>query len=119
MRVKLASSLLMFGTSFGCYVQPYNPPPAQYGQTQAQPAQPPPPQEPVYAEQQPPPPPPAPPAPPAAAPSEPVYTGPIYNDVKVEVAGSNVSSRNVRAFSRVGEKTFLKVSPIHVNRLTH
>src|SRR5882672_7312406 len=37
----------------------------------------------------------------------------------LEVAGSNLSSRNVRAFSRCGEKTFFKVSPIHVNRRTH
>ena len=37
----------------------------------------------------------------------------------LEVAGNNVSSRNVRAFSRCGEKTFFQVSPIQVNRLTH
>ena len=36
----------------------------------------------------------------------------------LEVAGNNLSSRNVRAFSRFGEKTFCKVLPIHVNRLT-
>ena len=32
----------------------------------------------------------------------------------LEVAGNSLSSRNVRAFSRCGEKTFFKVSPIHV-----
>src|SRR2546422_10911346 len=37
----------------------------------------------------------------------------------LEVAGNNVSSRNVRAFSRCGEQTFFTVSPIQVNRLTH
>src|SRR6059036_188157 len=36
----------------------------------------------------------------------------------LEVAGNNLSSRNVRAFSRFGEKTFCKVWPIHLNRLT-
>jgi hypothetical protein len=37
----------------------------------------------------------------------------------LEVAGNSLSSRNVRAFSRCGEKTFFQVSPIHVNRFTH
>jgi hypothetical protein len=37
----------------------------------------------------------------------------------LEVAGNSLSSRNVSAFSRVGENTFFQVSPIHVNRLTH
>ena len=32
--MKIASSLLVLGTSLGCYVQPYNPPPAQVAQTQ-------------------------------------------------------------------------------------
>src|SRR5262245_56818697 len=110
MRSKIAISLLIgsgFGSSFGCYVQPYNPPPAQYGQAQTQPAQPPPQQQPGYAEQPPPPPPDQqqPPPPPAyqppppvaqpAAPPAPVYSGPIYDDVSVDVAGSNVPSIDV------------------------
>jgi hypothetical protein len=37
----------------------------------------------------------------------------------LEVAGNNVSSRNVRAFARCGETTFFQVSPIQVHRLTH
>jgi len=37
----------------------------------------------------------------------------------LEVAGNSLSSRNVRAFSRVGEKTFFHVSPLHGKRLTH
>ena len=66
MRLKIASSLLIFGSVVGCYVQPYNPPPAQpgpsgeaqpapaapYDQTQPPPAEQPPPQQP-YAQQQP------------------------------------------------------------------
>ena len=37
----------------------------------------------------------------------------------LEVACNSLSSRNVRAFYRFGEKTWLRVSPIHWNRLTH
>ena len=37
MRLKIVSSLLIVGSGLGCYVQPYNPPPAQYGQVQPQP----------------------------------------------------------------------------------
>src|SRR6478609_7212232 len=89
------------GYAVGCYVQPYNPPPGQVGQApppaQTDPAQPydqsqPPPQQPGYAEQQPPP---APPPPPAAPPSTPVYTGPTYDTVNVDVQGGNVPSVDV------------------------
>jgi hypothetical protein len=37
----------------------------------------------------------------------------------LEVAGNSWSSRQVRALSRVGAKTFFTVSPLHVNRLPH
>jgi hypothetical protein len=37
----------------------------------------------------------------------------------LEVVGNSLSSRNVRAFSKFGEKTLLRVSPIHLNRFTH
>ena len=101
--------LILSGCCLGCYVQPYNPPPAQpgpsgeaqpapaapYDQTQPPPAEQPPPQQP-YAQQQgwvgQPPPPSSPPAPPASAP---VDSGPVYDDVNVEVAGSNVPSVDV------------------------
>src|SRR6187401_2286146 len=103
MRVRSTSTLLILcGGLGGCYVQPYNPPPAQYGETQAQPAQPPPqqpdPQQHDYAQ----PPPAAPPdpvaqpaPPPPAQPPAPTYTGPIYDEVHVDVAGSNVPSIDV------------------------
>src|SRR5438105_12860913 len=106
MRLKIASSLLIVGSGFGCYVQPYNPPPAQYGQAQPQPGQPPPqpqsddqqagyapPPQPQPYDQQPPVAQPAPP--PAPPPSQPSYAGPIYDDVKVDVAGNNVPSVDV------------------------
>ncbi len=112
MRVMIVSSLLIVGSGLGCYVQPYNPPPAQYGQVQPQPGPPPPQsqpqpqlydQQPAYdqqpgyapppAEQQPPV---AQPAPlPAPPPSQPIYRGPSYDDVNVDVAGSNVPSVDV------------------------
>src|SRR4051812_4295607 len=122
MRLKIVGSLLIVGSGLGCYVQPYNPPPAQYGQVQQQPAPPPPqsqpqpesqpqpyaqqpgydqqpgyPQQPGYtpppAQQQPPVAQPAPP--PVPPPSQPIYSGPSYNDVNVDVAGSNVPSVDV------------------------
>src|ERR687896_1745168 len=43
----------------------------------------------------------------------------LARSTALEVAGNSLSSRNVRAFSRFGEKTLLRVSPIHLNRLTH
>src|SRR4029078_3320426 len=101
MRAANMTRLLILGGCLGCYVQPYNPPPAQVGQTQ-QPApydqtQPPPdqqpPPQPGYAEQQPPPAPPRPP--PAAPPPASVYTGPTYDNVTVDVTGSNVPSIDV------------------------
>src|SRR6478672_5569917 len=106
MRVKIASSLLILGSSFGCYVQPYNPPPAQYGQQQQEPppAEQPPtanpyPQDPGYAAppaNQPPPPPVAQPAPPPPAqPAAPVYTGPVYDNFTGNVAGNSVPSVDV------------------------
>jgi len=101
MRMKIASSLLLLGSSIGCYVQPYNPPPAQVGQQQPPPAQdqqpPPTYQQPDY--QQPPPPPPQqqPPPPPVVqqTPPAPVYTGPVYDTVNVSVTGNNVPSVDV------------------------
>ena len=100
--------LLILGGCLSCYVQPYNPPPAQPGpsgeaqpapaaphdQTQPPPAEQPPPQQP-YAQQpgwvgQPPPP--RARAPPASAP---VYSGPIYDTVNVGVAGNDVPSIDV------------------------
>jgi hypothetical protein len=36
----------------------------------------------------------------------------------LEVAGNSLSSRNVNAFSSVGENTFFNVSPIHLKRFT-
>src|SRR4051812_39560637 len=115
MRLKIVSSLLIVGCGLGCYVQPYNPPPAQYGQVPPQPGPPPAEaqpqaydqQQPAYAQQPgyaPPPqqqPPVAQPAPlPAPPPSQPSYSGPsyggpTYDDVKVDVAGSNVPSIDV------------------------
>src|SRR5262245_22824065 len=95
MRVRNTSTLLIFpGVVVGCYVQPYNPPPQQYGQAQPQPAQPQPqpPPQPDYA---PPPAQPAPPPPPPAQPPAPTYSGPIYDEVHVDVAGSNVPSIDV------------------------
>ena len=102
MRLKIASSLLIVGSVAGCYVQPYNPPPAQVGQNQPPPAQN---QPPPADQQQPPPtyaeprygdaPPPAQPPPPPAQPAQPVYTGPIYDNVTVEVGGNNVPSIDV------------------------
>jgi hypothetical protein len=108
MRVKIASSLLILGSCFGCYVAPANPPPAQYGQQQYQPPpgqQPPPtyqqPGQPGYDQQQPPPPqpvaqpaPPPPPPQPVAQPA-PIYTGPVYDTVNVSVTGNNVPSVDV------------------------
>ena len=109
MRAANITQLLILGGCLGCYVRPYNPPPAQpgpsgeaqpapaapYDQTQPPPAEQPPPQQP-YA-QQPgwvgqPPPPSSPPAPPASAP---VDSGPVYDTVNVRVAGSDVPSIDV------------------------
>src|SRR5262245_45858816 len=95
MRMKIASSLLVLGSSIGCTVHTYNPPPGQYGQQQ----QPPPPtyQQPDYQQQPPPPPPQQPPPPPVAqqTPPAPVYTGPVYDTVSVSVTGNNVPSVDV------------------------
>ena len=102
MRVESTTALLLLGGCLSCYVQPYNPPPAQPGQATAAPAQPPPDQ---YAQPQPPPdqqpayteqatytPPPAPVAVQASAA---VYSGPTYDTVNVSVAGSDVPSVDV------------------------
>src|SRR5262249_9471218 len=97
MRMKIASSLLILGSALGCYVQPYNPPPAQYSQNQPPPAQQqPPPAYPdqTYQQQTYQPPPPAQPPPPPA-PVEPTYSGPVYDDYNGNVAGNNVPSINV------------------------
>src|SRR5690242_12948209 len=101
MRRANTSGFLILTGLIGCYVQPYNPPPGQVGQAppaQTAPAQPydqsqPAPPQPGYTEQQPPPAPP--PPPPAAPPSTPVYTGPTYDTVSVDVQGSNVPSVDV------------------------
>src|SRR5262249_11658855 len=105
MRMKIASSFLILGSAMGCYVQPYNPPPAQYGQAQQQPpAQQPPdqqpyPQQPGYAPPPPAQPPPpavqAPPPPPPVQPATPVYTGPVYDNYSGSVAGNSVPSVDV------------------------
>ena len=103
MRAANMTRLLILSGCLGCYVQPYNPPPAQVGQTEQQaqqpapydqtqppPSQPPPDQyaqQPGYAQ----PPPPAPAAPPPTT----VYRGPTYDNVTVDVAGSNVPSIDV------------------------
>ena len=100
MRSRILLPLLLTG----CYVQPYTPPPGQPGQPQpyAQPAQPAQPYadpaqpaQPGYLE-------PAPvaqpaPLPPQAEPTPPppVYAEPVYTDVSVDVAGSNVPSVDV------------------------
>src|SRR5262245_51807544 len=98
MRVKIASSVLILGSTFGCYVQPYTPPPAQYGQAtpppdqQPPPAQQPYPQQPEYAS-------PAPEQPPPVAqptpPQQPTYTGPSYDNFNGNVPGSSVPSIDV------------------------
>src|SRR5499427_864354 len=95
MRVKIASSLLILGSLFGCYVQPANPPPATYGQApppEAPPTANPYPQQPTYA---PPPEQPAPPPAPAAPPSPPTYSGPVYDNYNGNVVGSSVPSVDV------------------------
>src|SRR3569832_2072220 len=109
MRAAHTTRLLVLGGCLGCYVQPYNPPPAQYGATQEQPpqtgqeGQP----QPPPAQQPPPPqPPPAtsaqtsgwvgqPPPQPVSPPSAPVDTGPVYENVNVRVAGNDVPSIDV------------------------
>src|SRR3954452_15869657 len=117
MRAAHTTRLLVLGGCLGCYVQPYNPPPAQYGATQQE--TPPPGQtgqdgqpQPRPDQQQPPPdpspqPPPTtyaqpsgwvgqpPPAQPAAPPSAPGDTGPVYENVNVRVAGNDVPSIDV------------------------
>src|SRR6266496_3605885 len=105
--------LLVLGGCLGCYVQPYNPPPAQYGATQQETPQPgqdgrpqPPSDQPTPSPgpSQPPPPTSAqpsgwvgqpPPAQPAAPPSAPVDAGPVYENVNVRVAGNDVPSIDV------------------------
>src|SRR3954471_18471991 len=117
MRAAHTTRLLVLGGCLGCYVQPYNPPPAQYGATQqetpppgqtgqdGQP-QPPPDQQPPPPDPSPPPAPTTyaqpsgwvgqpPPAQPAAPPSAPVDTGPVYENVNVRVAGNDVPSIDV------------------------
>src|SRR5262249_37817213 len=94
MRVKIASSLLILGSSFGCYVQPYNPPPGQVGQAPVsdQQLQPQPGYTPPPPDQQPPP---VVQTPPPAQPATPVYTGPVYDNFTGNVAGNSVPSVDV------------------------
>src|SRR5262245_5515565 len=98
MRARILIPLFVLSLLAGCYVQPYNPPPTQVGQQ-------PPPTQPAYGQQQPPPaapeqpayPPaqPAYPPPPPAAPPPVAYGQPVYEDLRVDLAGANVPSVDV------------------------